>query len=47
MYVIVQANANDFQDSYSISRKQQSLPGMWEDPVRSFHLRVNVPHVSY
>ena len=31
------------RDSYSISSKEWSLPGMWEDPVVSFHLLVNVP----
>lgn len=41
MYVVVKANANDFKDSYSISCEKQSLPGMWEASVRSFHLLVN------
>lgn len=28
-----------------LAKRSKSLLGMWEDPVVSFHLLVNVPHV--
>lgn len=43
MCITVRPSTNDFRDSYSISSKEWSLPGMWEDPVVSLHLLVNVP----
>lgn len=43
MCITVRPSTNDFRDSYSISSKEWSLPGTWEDPVVSLHLLVNVP----